>query len=554
MAKLFVIAIGGTGMRCLESFVHLCAIGMFDNHEVDILTLDTDQSNGNKGRVEELINIYNKVKSNDENRVDGGTVNRDTFFSAKLNLYKFYTSYGDQNRKSFKVLSHTSNADAKSENRDLSDLFYDESSVQEFELDHGYRAQTHLGSMLMYHGIIEAARNAKEKGENAEKQDRALKKFIELLQNSQNSARVFVFGSIFGGTGASSIPVIPVALRDAVSILSDGAQTLDLANVKFGATLLTNYFSFNSPSDLQKRSEKVIADSNNFALNSQAALQFYQGDPTVRATYKCFYHIGWPFAKLDVSNPGETTTGGQEQKNACHVVELLCACAAYDFFTLDDRDERLTKDTATYYYRSVEEADGVLTFKGQDFLTNGLLFENKLGAFFTFAHMVLSQCEAAWADEAIETVGAHGFVYRFKKQNIHDYDGITIQQAKEINDYLRMFGYKFDKSDNMVKGWMYQIYDSVKPGVFLFREDAFKEKRSEMKSISCGQLFIDPRHNWSEMTGMFSKSDNSIDVLIKTMLDPRSFPKAADQQVNTTKEKFLAHIYNAITLNQKFEI
>ena len=33
MAKLFVIAIGGTGMRCLESFVHLCAIGMFDNHD-----------------------------------------------------------------------------------------------------------------------------------------------------------------------------------------------------------------------------------------------------------------------------------------------------------------------------------------------------------------------------------------------------------------------------------------------------------------------------------------------------------------------------------------
>ena len=31
MDKLFVIAIGGTGMRCLESFVHLCAMGMFDN-------------------------------------------------------------------------------------------------------------------------------------------------------------------------------------------------------------------------------------------------------------------------------------------------------------------------------------------------------------------------------------------------------------------------------------------------------------------------------------------------------------------------------------------
>jgi hypothetical protein len=75
-----------------------------------------------------------------------------------------------------------------------------------------------------------------------------------------------------------------------------------------------------------------------------------------------------------------------------------------------------------------------------------------------------------------------------------------------------------------------------------------------MKNISCGQLFIDPHHNWSQMTGVFSKSDNSVDVLIKTLTDEKSKPRVADQLVNTTKEKFLAHIYNAITINQKFEI
>ena len=29
--KYFVISIGGTGMRCVEAFTHLCAIGMFGN-------------------------------------------------------------------------------------------------------------------------------------------------------------------------------------------------------------------------------------------------------------------------------------------------------------------------------------------------------------------------------------------------------------------------------------------------------------------------------------------------------------------------------------------
>ena len=87
--KKFVVAIGGTGMRCLESFVHLCAIGMFDNEEIEILTLDTDRTNGNKGRVEQLIDTYNHIKSNDATNIDGGSPNADTFFSAKLNIYKF---------------------------------------------------------------------------------------------------------------------------------------------------------------------------------------------------------------------------------------------------------------------------------------------------------------------------------------------------------------------------------------------------------------------------------------------------------------------------------
>ena len=245
-------------------------------------------------------------------------------------------------------------------------------------------------------------------------------------------------------------------------------------------------------------------------------------------------------------------TGGQEQKNACHVVELMCACAAYDFFTVDDAE--LDRKEAAYYYRSIGDEGGVLTFQGNDFLTNGVLFENKLGAFFTFAHMVLSQSEAAWSDDAIPTIGTHGFIAKFATQNIHDYDGISLNQCKEINDYLRLFGYKFDKENNMIKGWIYQIYNSVKPGRFLFNETAFKELRQDMKSISCGQLFIDPNHNWSKISGMISKSDNSVDELIKTLTDEKSKPRVADQLVNTTKEKFLAHIYNAITINQKFEL
>ena len=99
--KLFVIAIGGTGMRCLESFVHLCAIGMFDNKEIEILTLDTDQANGNMGRTWNLINTYNQVKSENGSQ-DGGTPNTNTFFSSKLNIFKFFINYSNAQRNTYK--------------------------------------------------------------------------------------------------------------------------------------------------------------------------------------------------------------------------------------------------------------------------------------------------------------------------------------------------------------------------------------------------------------------------------------------------------------------
>ena len=152
MDKFFLIAIGGTGMRCLESFVHLCAAGLFDNQTIEILTLDTDQNNGNKERVENLIDLYNKVKTND-NATRGGEQRSNTFFSAKLNLYKFFTDYSVAKRMTLSALAATQNLtnEQRRDNQDLNDLLFDRESVQQFKLDHGYRAQTHLLSYTTAH-------------------------------------------------------------------------------------------------------------------------------------------------------------------------------------------------------------------------------------------------------------------------------------------------------------------------------------------------------------------------------------------------------------------
>ena len=541
----FVIAIGGTGMRCLESFVHLCAVGMFDNEEINVLTLDTDQTNGNKGRVEQLINLYQKVKSDSIDNIDGGTPNTNTFFSAKLNLYRFFTNYNDQQRKTYQNLSqiNSGTAEQKEDNKELSKLMLDE-SVQNFNLDHGYRAQTHLGSMLMYNGIIEAARSVANNKAKAKTEEKELAAFITKLANDANNAMVFVFGSVFGGTGASSIPIIPVAMRDAVKIVSGGSQSLNLKNSKFGATLLTKYFTFKAPDKTQKEKEKVIADANNFAINSQAALQFYQGDPTVKNCYKRLYNVGWPVTSINLSeeNNSETITGGADQKNDCHVVELLCACAAYDFFTLD----KFTNQQAVYLYRSADFSGSGFCFNGSDFVgdNKGDIFANKLGAFISFAHIVLSVNKAALSNSD----GTKSFLSRFEKQGIEDYKAITDAQAAEIDEYLKLFAYDYVQN-TIIRGWIYQIYKSIKPGKFIFKSDVFTENLRELKDMDPGNIFEDDRHNWDK-GGLLS---NRYDNYVKTLLNPNCRPKE-EQHVNTTKEKFLAHIYNSITIAQKFNV
>ena len=546
--KLFVIAIGGTGMRCLESFTHLCGIGMFDNQEIEILTLDTDATNGNKARVEGLIENYNKIKTFGITENDkGGTPNANTFFSAKLNLYKYWTNYSGDKRDNFKALSQIDQGSdkVKENNKLIADLFLDTNTVQEFDLSHGYRAQTHLGSMLMYHGIVESARNCAEgKGVQPELD---LEKFCDKLVAAGSKARVFILGSVFGGTGASSIPVIPKALKKFAEVRSNNQSTINVENVKFGATLLTEYFTFKKPDNTEKKDKKnsIIADSSFFPLNSQAALQFYQADPTVKKCYKTLYHIGWPLVsrRADDQSAGKTITGGITQKNACHVVELLSACAAYDFFTRTKGMEDSTTD-AEYVYKSAEFIDGSFNFKFDDFVgsdnNSGKIFANRLGAFFSLAHICLSKNEGASGGTG--DIGIKAFINQLKDNKLPLYIGISDEECKDINDYFKLFAYA-SPGGKFEEGWLYQVKSSVTPGAFMFDSKSFPNTSSELKDLDVGSLFLDKAYHWSDK-GLFS---NRYDNFIKVLLETEALP---EQKVNTLKEKFLAHIYNGITKSQ----
>ena len=87
--SLFIIGIGGTGMRCIESFVHLCAMCLFDETEIHLLAMDTDKDNGNFKRFTELQECYLKTKGVNKTHYSF----KDSLFSANIKNYSFSPNY-----------------------------------------------------------------------------------------------------------------------------------------------------------------------------------------------------------------------------------------------------------------------------------------------------------------------------------------------------------------------------------------------------------------------------------------------------------------------------
>lgn len=456
--KLFVIGIGGTGMRCLEAFVHTAAVGMYDDTEIEMLALDTDEHNGNFRRLRDVVGCYNAI--------NGGTSNdirSNTFFSAKINYNEFSPGYsGARDTGTFKAISDYNTAASHHDPaQDVVDLFMDP-NVMEMNLEHGYRAQTQMGSMLMYHAIIKGAYEARYNKQSPARND--LQKFLSALNGIKN-APVFIFGSVFGGTGASSIPIIPLAFKRATEILFDGNVDV-VANNYFGTIILTNYFKF----DINSQSEKVVAKSENFAINSQAALMFYDGDNTVKQTYKKMYLLGRSESESrDVLKADGSTskgdTGGAAQENPADYIELIAALAAYDFFKKAYEDKPFAEEKVFscigHNYGTAKLDFPLFAQKDAD------IFRKKLGLLGA----------AAILDLTTE------YFFQLATDRAYPFPNVDVggEAFKKIREYFNWFFFGADKDNYLVRGWLPQMYESRGGNGILFAKEAFECK--DLKSL-----------------------------------------------------------------------
>jgi hypothetical protein len=380
MANYF-IGIGGTGARCMEAVVYLASAGLLDGN-LHLLIIDPDANNGNSSAVDGLMTHYyllhrQKQPSNPQRHrmmmrpiaaappvLFQANVNHDEHYPARWNPQHRSTDRYFQD-----IVEYTTRPPKL---KSFIDLFYHTDDLN-MELEVGYQGRTNVGAVALKQDLEETS-TIDQSG---------LREFLAALtadlQNGET--RVFVSGSVFGGTGAAGIPTLPALIK---GLSDDALPEAQRANLRWGCALMAPYFIF--PRNPATRGNLGPGtDSTRHPVATQAALLHYAHTPP---GYQRVYLLGSP-------NRGQTNNqnhpGGDEQKNMPHYAELAAALAAWDFYSLGKigRDERKLHYADSYDNNGADLGvswETMPVYKG-NYQSRRDEIKRKLVSFTTFAYL-----------------------------------------------------------------------------------------------------------------------------------------------------------------------
>jgi len=302
----YLVGIGGTGAKCIEAAVHLSAAGLLPDRQLYTLFVDPDRSNGNLERAKVTLDRYvdgQKIRLGDS-LLFGTPIRR-----ADPAVWSPFSSDTGANVNLSNAVNYNQIRASDEGVAGLFDALYS-SEERKADLTVGFRGHPSIGAAVM------AQQLTLDEGE-------PWKTFMQLVQNDTGAgqtARVFLCGSVFGGTGAAGLPTIGKLIRQKLS-------GTDNVSFEVACGLVLPYFSFEgTPQD-----DGIQARAKSFIPNTQSALKYYW-DKRHADIFDGMYVVGDP----GMSTVGDASVGGRTQENDPHFVELLVALAAADFFKTDD--------------------------------------------------------------------------------------------------------------------------------------------------------------------------------------------------------------------------
>ncbi len=332
MANYFIFGIGGTGSRVMRSFTMLLAAGFppFKSKDrIFPILIDYDEKNGDTHRTKKLMDEYHSIHAaayprelNDEERFNG------FFFSTPMYEMRevspackssFAMKFGEESEQTFEQWTASNQLrDEKERTSDLMKSLYNDSADDrraelKLRMDKGFKGNPNIGS-IVFHSLKDTD------------------EFTDFTTLCQEGDKVIIIGSLFGGTGSSGIPELVQAIRT--------CSKPEVKNVDMSVIMVCPYFAFNS------KDEKAVRSSI-FKSKTKAALNFYAASG-INEMINSIYYVG-----DDRPATFDYSEGGESQKNATHIIDLVSALSICHFAERNLADDKTTK----YYKYRIKEED-----------------------------------------------------------------------------------------------------------------------------------------------------------------------------------------------------
>ena len=333
----FFISIGGTGAKVMESLTHICIAGLLPNKErLYIAAIDPDVGNGNLERTATALNNYNIFQN-------FSVGNDSTLFKNKISIVRPFPFNPTGHDKTLDDLigfyQHNNTPVGK-----LYEVLYTKNE-RDTTLNEGFRGHPSIGAAVLAKKFDEGSKLTAQ---------------IEKIISEGDSVKIFLAGSVFGGTGAAGLPTVARLLKNNLEDYAD--------RISIGAVLILPYFSFTPTEKL----DELFARSENFLPNTKAALKYYsERENLFDATYFIGDSVMTPVKDFSV--------GSANQRNEAHIVEFYSALAAADFFARPIKSQQIFK----YICRHEQDK-----FSWSDFPTENERFVQFARFIFAYIHLI----------------------------------------------------------------------------------------------------------------------------------------------------------------------
>lgn len=346
MDQYYLIAAGGTGALCARAFIYMAAAGCANENAVyHVLIMDKDKESDAATACQNLHKNYQAMR--EQLGKKEGTfcfpeivLHTWNFTEEIVDEYQLRTGGRAEDLSSLtlnKLLNPLSDPDTTR-------LLYTMYTPDELdtELDKGFYGHPNIGAPVFDYVRERFLSPTVMKSDGS----RAKNTFMHSLHNSLRvgKAYVYLFGSLFGGTGATIIPNVALALAD---LRDPGNPEICYGrdHLVLGSTVVMPYFRLPScPVDSVEALEKVSPVDIKFLDQTKEALSYYHESKLLDHMMNMLL-VGT--SELDVTS--ELYSRGGVQGQHFHLVHLLAATAANRFFTnrLGDMEQQVKDEKVT---------------------------------------------------------------------------------------------------------------------------------------------------------------------------------------------------------------